>query len=77
MTTTARLTTNIGTHLMQFISEQAKILKVTHRQVIETAITFYAKESRKKKMLASYNEMAEDEKEMQDWVSVANNPHNL
>ncbi len=73
---TARLTTNIQSSLMNFLISESQKSKKTKRQVLEEAIEWYKTEKLRKKMIEAGNQLADSE-EMDEWISIANNPANL
>ena len=72
-----RLTTNLSPQLMSFITSQAKKLHKTKRDILESAIALYEKEVRRKQLLQGYNQMGDDQVEMNEWLEIANNSSNL
>ncbi len=74
---TARITTNLQVSLMNFLIAESKKSKKTKRQIIEEALEWYQTEKLRKKLTTAGNKMAEDTKEMDEWLSIANNTYNL
>ena len=73
----ARFTTNIDPRLLEFVDGVAKKRSVTRRKIIEESILKLERESKKQAIIDAYNRMADDQEEMDQWLSIANNPANL
>ena len=62
---------------MDFLNQEAEKENKSRRQVIEEAIDWYKKYKLKKDMFVAGNAIGDDEQEMNEWLSIANNPANL
>lgn len=74
---TVRFTTNIQAPLITFLDSEAHKNKKSRRQVLEEVITWYQASLLRKEMFEAGNIIADDEQEMAEWLSIANNSHNL
>ena len=67
--TAAKLMTNLLPSYYDFIEKEARQKKKSKRQIIETAIALYMRESEKQRLLSAYKSMGEDkeyQKEMKE-----------
>lgn len=72
-----RFTASLQKVLINFLTEMAKKQKITKRKILEEALEMYRKQKIKQEMLKGYNTLADDTEEMNEWISIANNPKNL
>ncbi|OHB24288.1 MAG: hypothetical protein A2542_01185 [Parcubacteria group bacterium RIFOXYD2_FULL_52_8] len=73
---TARLTTNIDAHLLQFLDEWAKAENRTRREMLEIAL-HKAEIKRIGDLMYECGNNLADSPEMQMWLDIANDPVNL
>lgn len=77
MIQTARITTNIALHLLNFADSLAAEKEVTRRDIIEESLRKMELEKKGREITEAYNRMAEDKEEMDMWLSIANSRENL
>ncbi|MBI5140060.1 MAG: hypothetical protein HZA94_01260 [Candidatus Vogelbacteria bacterium] len=72
-----RVTTNIDTQLLKFVDQMAKKREATRREIIEESIDRLRLDTNRQSIIDDYNELADNEKLMGEWLAIANNPDNL
>lgn len=73
---TIRITTQLTAQLANFIDMYAKKKKYSKRTVIENALQEYFQRVQQEELLAGFDAMGKDQNEMNEWLSIANNPSN-